>query len=115
MAMLNIFRTPRHQRYNYKPRFYDPQKEEVNERVRQIEAIKDGDVEEIKNRITGGFRQGSYGTGASTYRNQQVFRSNMILLAVIVGLCFFTYIFLSLYLPEIAAAVESNAFKGPQE
>jgi Flp pilus assembly protein TadB len=37
MKFLSLFtKTPQHQRFNYVPRFYDPQKEEMEEREKRI-------------------------------------------------------------------------------
>lgn len=35
--VLNFFKLPRHRTFSYKPRYYDPIKDEVQERVRLIE------------------------------------------------------------------------------
>jgi len=35
--MLGFFKLPKHRNFNFKPRYYDPIKDEVQERVRQIE------------------------------------------------------------------------------
>lgn len=34
----SIFKQPRHQRFEYQPRYYDPVKEELDARVKQIKA-----------------------------------------------------------------------------
>jgi hypothetical protein len=43
MALLRFFRVPKHQQYDYKPRFWDPKKEELQERLDRIEKIQGGD------------------------------------------------------------------------
>jgi Flp pilus assembly protein TadB len=56
-------RTPSHHRFEYKPRYYDPQKEEREERDRRIREELQGRKEEItgeedyRSRIKGSFRQ----------------------------------------------------------
>ncbi|MEM9896356.1 MAG: hypothetical protein AAF789_08295 [Bacteroidota bacterium] len=55
MRFPSLFRLPRHQQYEIKPRYYDPVKEEIKERERRIkEQMKtDGDhAYEAPNRIT---------------------------------------------------------------
>lgn len=106
MALLNFFKTPRHQRYNYIPRFYDPKKEELDERLRIMEGVKSGDTEDIKKRISGGFRASTYSSGASTYRSRQVTRSNFMLIAIVVILCLSAYILANVYLDEILNLIE---------
>ncbi len=45
MKFLSLFtKAPQHQRFNYNPRFYDPQKEEMKEREERIK------LEVIRNR-----------------------------------------------------------------
>ncbi|MEL7022008.1 MAG: hypothetical protein AAGK47_10385 [Bacteroidota bacterium] len=106
MALLNFFKTPRHQRYNYIPRFYDPKKEDLEERLRIMEGVKSGDTEDIKKRISGGFRASSYASGASTYRNKQVVRSNIMLIVIVVVLCLLAYLMTNIYLEEIVDLIE---------
>ena len=36
MRFPSLFRVPRHTRFNYEPRYYDPVKEEVDQRVKKI-------------------------------------------------------------------------------
>ncbi len=57
-------KTPQYQRFNYKPRFYDPQKEEMKEREerirRELELEKgitsEGDQQVHRTRIAGAFQ-----------------------------------------------------------
>ena len=106
MAFLRFFKMPKHQQYEYKPRFWDPKKEELQERLKQIEDMKSGGTEGAKARISGGFRRG-YG-GSSAGRRKQVMRSNMTLLGIIAVLLLLSYLFISVYLPRIATAIESG-------
>ncbi len=106
MALLKFFRVPKNQKYDYKPRFWDPQKEELQKRLEQIELAKKGGVDAAKSRIAGGFRKGY----ASNYQSRRthVFRSNMILLGVVAVLLLLSYLFITKYLPQIAAALGTN-------
>ena len=106
MAFLKFFRVPKHQKYDYKPRFWDPKKEALEERLTQIEAIKEGGVEAAKSRISGGFKRGY----ASNYKakRQQVLRSNLMLMGIVALLLIMSYLFIIKYLPMIAASVEGN-------
>ncbi len=105
MAFLRFTKLPKHQQYEYKPRFWDPKQEELEERMQQVENMKGGDAEAIKARLSGGFRRGYQQGGQSRFRKQQVMRSNMVLLGIIVMLVFLSYLFIRVYLPEIAASV----------
>lgn len=94
-----MFKTPKHSQFDYRPRYWDPEKEEREERRRQLEMIKDSSVDGTKARITSGFRRGY--TSNSSYRRRQVMRSNLVLIGIIFALLFFCYIFLTQYLPQI--------------
>lgn len=103
MAVLRFFKLPKHQQYQYKPRFWDPKKEEREERLKQIEAMKEGDAEALKARLSANFRKG-YAKDTS-FRKRQVMRSNLILLGVLALLIILSYLFITVYLPEIANSV----------
>ena len=106
MALLRFFKLPRHQQYQYKPRFWDPKKEEREERLKQIEAVKEGDAEALKARLSANFRKGY--TKDTSFRKKQVMRSNLILLGILVLLVVLSYLFIAVYLPKIAESVGSG-------
>ncbi len=109
MALLNFFKVPRHQQFEYRPRFWDPDKEAMEERLREIEKLKNKDPEAIKARIASGFRRGGgYHQGAWRARTRQTRRSNMILLLLVVVLLVLSYIFLNVYLPGIVESIEGS-------
>ncbi len=98
-----MFRTPKNSQFDYKPRFWDQEKEERDERWKQLEKLRDSSVEGSKARITSGLRRGY--TSNATYRKRQVLRSNFILVGIIVMLLFFCYVFLTQFLPQIESFV----------
>ena len=106
MAALRFFKLPKHQQYQYKPRFWDPKKEEREERLKQIEAVKEGDAEALKARLSANFRKGY--TKDTSFRKKQVMRSNLILLGILVLLVVLSYLFIAVYLPKIAESVGSG-------
>lgn len=105
MALFNFFKTPRHQRYNYIPRYWDPEKEEREARMKELDRIKDkDDIEGMKARISSGLKRKS--RISSSYRKKQMMRSNLILFAVIVFLLIASYVIIAYYLPTILEALE---------
>lgn len=104
MAIFRFFKPPQHQQYDYKPRYWDPKEEELQERLNRIERVKEGDPEAIKARLSGSFRRG-FEQGQARFRKQQAMRSNLVLLGVLVALLFLSYLFITVYLPDIAASV----------
>ncbi|QSE97351.1 hypothetical protein [Fulvivirga lutea] len=105
MKIPSLFRTPRYQRFNIEPRYYDPVKEEVDERTerikRELQAKGEGDVDYRSSRIAGAFKKGrSGGSGSATFTQLVI----MMLLAFAV----FGYIYLgniALYIFAAAASL----------
>ncbi|MBR9921992.1 MAG: hypothetical protein GYB31_14220 [Bacteroidetes bacterium] len=108
MGFINIFRTPKPQRYNYVPRYYNPEKEDLDKRLNRIENGKKDPVDGVKSRLEGGFmrRSGGYNPNASRMRSGSIFRSNIRLILVLGAILVLAYYFLSVYLPEIIEALE---------
>ncbi len=98
-----IFKTPKHSQFDYKPRFWDPEKEEREERLRKLNQLRKDGLDGSKARITSGFRRGY--THNSAYRRRQVLRSNLVLIGIVVILLFFCYLFLTQFLPQIETVV----------
>lgn len=104
MPSLNPFRVPKHQKYRYIPRYWEPDKEELRERVRQASSAASDDPDDMKARISKGFkRQASY-RGSSMGHVKR--KSNLILLALIVGLLYISYVLIVKYLPQIEKALQ---------
>ena len=95
MALLRFFRPPPHQRYVYKPRFWDPDKEDLKERLDQASEEKKGDADSVKSRIAGHFAsRANRGSVAPGYRERQVANANYRLLIVLAAVIFLTYLVL---------------------
>lgn len=77
-------------KFDYTPRYYDPQKEELKARLAQYQET--GDEDKMKDRIRSGLRQ-KY-NGDTSYRSSQVKKSNFRLLYIIIILIFCAYIIL---------------------
>jgi hypothetical protein len=93
MSILRFFRPPLHQRYQYKPRFWDPDKDELKERLEQATGEKKGDTDAMKSRIAGHFaRRYTKSSMSGEYRLKQERSSNLrliLILAVIILLAYF--------------------------
>ena len=96
MALIRFFKPPPHQRYVYKPRFWDPDKEGLRERVDWASGEKKGDAEIMKSRITDHFaRRASRGSVDTGFRQRQVARSNVRLILVLAVIIVLTYLVLT--------------------
>lgn len=94
-----FFKVPLHQQFNYKPMHYDPQKEEMKNRIKELDELREGGLDGTKARISSGIRSGHLGD--KDYRKILLLKSNITLVAVIVMLIVLTYFLLSVYLPEL--------------
>ena len=100
----SLFRVPKHQQFDYKPMYYDPQKEELEERLQSLRELQKEDIEGTKARIASGMRN-SY-QADQAYRKQQVLRSNLILAGVVIMLLILGYMLLNVYLPQLNQFIE---------
>ncbi len=107
MALKFFTRTPKHQQFEYKPRFWNPDREELQDRLKQAREQDNNDPEGMKRRISNGMRR-NYKADAEL-KSQLQHKANMRLLIILVVLCFMTYMFLSVYLPDIINMVEGPA------
>jgi len=98
-SLLNRRKNIQPRSFNYKPRYYDEEKEAFEARVRSRMQKNDGDSEAAKTRISSSFREGR--RERSKMYKSAAMRSNIILIAVVFGLCFFVYIFLQNHLPTL--------------
>ncbi len=102
MALFGFIKPPSHQRYEYKPRFWDPEKEELKERLER----GNGDPEAAKSRISEHFsRRSTRGGGYSKYRHKEITRSNLRLAMVLAIIIFIAYLFL-VALPDFLTLFE---------
>lgn len=107
MSFFGFGKRTRHRKFDYVPRFYDPQKEELEERLRQYKTepdAKSNDTELVKQRIRGGFKRNSRASSeAAKIANK---KSNMRLLVILATLLLMTIYFLNKYLPKLVAVFE---------
>ncbi len=101
MGFLNFGSRIKHRKFDYIPRYYDPAKEELEQRLKRYK--REGDEKELlKERIRGGFKR-KYSTSSTTGAGAQ---RNKILLLIIVILCALTYILLTKHLPLLIKLLE---------
>jgi hypothetical protein len=98
MALFSFFKTARHQKFEYKPRYWNPEKEAVEERVR-LAKREDNDPNAMKSRISQGLRRNYK---FSSRNKSGISKKSTLRLFVIIGiLLLFSYYFLVVYLPRI--------------
>jgi len=101
MALFNFLKTIKPVKFDFKPRYYDHDKEARTERLKELEGLQHDDTEAMKARIAGGFRRGT-DMSAMHYRRKMTMRSNLLVMALIVILALIAYLFINVYLPDLA-------------
>ncbi len=110
MAFIRVFKTPKHNKFDYNPMYWNPEKEDLQERLESVEKSKSGDPEALKARIGRGLRHRTAGVSSETrgFRSRQVQKSNKTLIIVLAALIV-SALGLLLYLaPVIQAATETT-------
>ncbi|MEN8230823.1 MAG: hypothetical protein ABFS38_21895 [Bacteroidota bacterium] len=90
MGIPRFIKLPGHKQFNYSPRYWDPEKEERDERVRRIKQEMGYDMPSDSNRSTirrGSFRQATQKTKVKATRS-----SNIRLLVILVLLFLLAYL-----------------------
>ncbi len=107
MALKFFTRIPQHQKFDYKPRYWNPDREELQDRLRQAREPSGRDPEGMKRRISNSMRR-NY-KADTELRSQLQQKSNIRLFVILVILCLMTYMFLNVYLPDIVKMVEGSS------
>ncbi len=100
MGIPRLFKTPRHQKFEYRPMHFDPLKEEV-EKKKSIYDGEEGGAEIVKSRISQGFRSKSKSFAGSEYQKQAK-RANYLRLMIMALLILLCFLFLQTYLPSLS-------------
>ena len=98
MGFSRFFKTPGHKQFDYIPRHWDPKKEDLEKRLEIAKNKNSKDLNSMKARISSGMRRGGHGAGKQG-RSSYIFRSNLLLLGIIIILVAVTYLLFVQYLP----------------
>lgn len=104
MSFFRFGKKIKHRQFDYIPRYYDPDKEELEARINSYRSENEN-AEVMKARIKGGFRR-KYRSENDYIRNSRQ-RSNRILIITLVALLLLTALFISEYLPKIVSIFEN--------
>ena len=109
MALMKFFKTPKNQKFDYKPRYWDPKKEALEERMGKYKGENKGDAEAVKARLKRGIKGKTGGIDfreTRAIRAKALKRSNKVLLITVVVLALLSYILFEIYLTEIVDMLE---------
>ncbi len=109
MAFIRVFRTPKHSKFDYNPMYWNPEKEDLQERLESVEKSNTDDPEALKARIGRGLRHRTAGISSETrgFRSRQVQKSNKTLVIVLIVLMISALGLLFYLAPMIQAATET--------
>lgn len=97
MARFRLFKVPEHQKFEYRPRYWDPKKDKQDALKKRIRKIQGDGVESTKARITSNLRSG-FG-GDPRLRSKLISRSNYRIIGIIGFLVILSYFLIERYLP----------------
>lgn len=101
MRLPGFFKQPSHQSFEYLPRYYNPDKEELEQKKKMYGEDKAAE-DEVKSRISSGFRTRSSYARSNQYQ-KQVRRAGYLRLVILVVLILLIFMYIQAYLPEIMA------------
>ena len=91
MGLFSFNKRIKHRRFDYTPRYYDPEKEALKERIEQYKGDQ-SELNKTKSRIKSGLRQ-KY-RADQEYKKSLQRKSNVRLLLIIIILLFLSYMLL---------------------
>ena len=108
MSLFGFGKRPRHRNFDYTPRYYDPDKEDLERRMApyQKDSNYKTDPEAIKTRIRGSFKKPIGKSYESDMYKRSLRRSNRIVMVVTMALVLLTLYFSLEYLPSFLEAFD---------
>lgn len=95
-----IFKLSKNRSFNYVPRFYDEDKEKLEERIKMAKERKEGSADGMKARVSAGLSMGlNKHKVEASFQKKQIWRSNTIVFGLIIVLGVLTFYLLTVYLP----------------
>ena len=92
--------------FDYRPRFYDEKKEEFKQRLKKAEELAGDDPDALKARIRRSLQRKSGYLADRQFRQKQLLKSNLLLLAIVAVLIVLTFVAIEIYLPRIVQLFE---------
>lgn len=96
MAFFGLFKRVKNQSFDFKPRYYDPDKEAREERLKRYDYLSKDEFDAVssRDRIRSGLRSRQGYLADAGYRSKEIRRSNFRLLAIICVLVMTAILFL---------------------
>lgn len=94
MALFNFFNRIKHRKFEYIPRYYNPEKEELEQRLSKYRKENRNEIDDVKLNIRAGLRNRAPANGGFNLRY------SMLIMLIVVVLLLITILLLSSYLPK---------------
>ena len=94
MALFNFFSRTKHRRFDYIPRYYNPEKEALEQKLSKYKKEHKNQLDDVKLNIRAGLRNRAPGSGGFNLRY------SLLILLIIVILLLISIYLLSAYLPK---------------
>lgn len=94
MALFNFFNRTKHRRFEYIPRYYNPEKEDLEQRLSKYRKENRDEIDDVKMNIRAGLRNRAPGKSGFNLRY------SMLVMLIVVVLLLITIYLLSAYLPR---------------
>lgn len=97
----SFFKSTKPRKFDPIPRFYNPEKEYIEDKIKKLEGTEDDKLTKMKSNIRNNFRNSHTGFGVNRSGRRQAYNSNMRLVIILIVLVLITYILLIRYLPQL--------------
>lgn len=94
MALFNFFNQTKHRKFEYIPRYYNPEKEDLENRLRKHQKAEKGSIEDVKLNIQAGLRNRAPRGGGFNLKY------SLLVMLIIAILLLISIYLLSAYMPK---------------
>jgi len=106
ISRFSIFKKPEHRKFDPIPRFYNPEKEYIEDKLARHSKKEEDKYIDIKSNIRSNFRDNRAGFGMSKHKRGRDRRSNIRLVIILVLIIFMTYYLLTRYFVNIESIIK---------
>lgn len=106
ISRFSIFKKPDHRKFDPIPRFYNPDKEYIEDKLAVKNTKSDGKYEDIKSNIRNNFRNNKAGFGVSKHKIGRDKSSNLRLVVILILIIMITYYLLTKYFADIESLIK---------
>ncbi len=106
ISRFSIFKKPEHRKFDPIPRFYNPEKEYIEDKLANVHKREDEKYANIKSNIRRNFRDNRAGFGMSKHKIGRDKSSNLRLVIILILIIAMTYYLLTKYFVNIESLIK---------